>query len=467
MLTRLVSDVDATQDLFIRGLAPPLTAALVGAGAALTTAALLAPAGLVLCAGLLTAGLAVPLIAALAARGAAECSAPARGELGGLLTDALAGAADVHAFGAHDEILARTTAADAHLTRLARRTAAASGLGTGLGSAAAGATLWAVLLLGVAATGSGTLSRVPLAVITLTALAAFEAVTALPTAAIQLSQAHAAAGRIVTVLDTPDPVAEAAEPVPMPAGQPHLRLDAVQVRYQPGGPLAIDGVDLDLPPGKRVAVVGPTGAGKSTIASVLLRFCDLAGGTATLNGRDLASYSSADVRAAISGCPQDPHIFDTTIRANLQLARPAATEQQLTEAARRARLLDWITALPDGLDTHVGAHGARLSGGQRQRLALGRALLADPKLLILDEPTAHLDADNKRALMTDVLAATAGRGLLLITHDLEGLDQLDEIVVLVHGKVAERGRHAQLAASGGVYQQMWQASGTALERTPT
>ena len=190
LLARLISDVDATQDLFIRGLAPPLTAALVGAAAAAALLAFLAPAAAVLAAGLLAAGIPVPWLAARAARRAAARTGPARGELGAAVTDALAGAAELRAFGAGPAALARAMAADAELTRLARRTAAASALGSGLSTAVAGATLWGVLLLGVAVTGAGQLGRIPLAVLTLTALAAFEAVTALPAAAIQLGQSR-------------------------------------------------------------------------------------------------------------------------------------------------------------------------------------------------------------------------------------------------------------------------------------
>jgi thiol reductant ABC exporter CydC subunit len=457
LLARLVSDVDATQDFFIRGLAPPLAAALAGAGAVIACVALLAPAGLVLAAGLVAAGVAVPLIAARAARTSAARCAPARGELTALLTDLLTGAAEAHAFGAQDELLARSYATDAELTSLDSRSAAASGLGTGLTAAAAGATLWGVLLLGVVATGSGALGKVPLAVITLTALAAFEAVTGLPAAAMQIAQARTAASRLAAVLDAPDPVVEAADPLPVPARSMDIRLTGVQVRYQPGGPLAIDGVDLDLPAGKRIAIVGPTGAGKSTIASLLLRFCDPCGGTVTLNGQDLARYASDDIRRQIGGCPQDPHVFDTTVSSNLRLAKPDATEDELVGVAARVGLLPWITSLPDGFGTHVGAHGARMSGGQRQRLALARALLADPAVLILDEPTAHTDAQTKRSLMAHLLAAAHGRSLLLITHDLTDLDMLDEIVVLRHGRVTERGTHQQLTEIGGLYAAMWQA----------
>jgi ABC-type multidrug transport system fused ATPase/permease subunit len=320
-----------------------------------------------------------------------------------------------------------------------------------------GLTLWLVLLLGVAATGSGALTRVPLAVLTLTALAAFEAVTALPAAAIQLDQSRVAAGRITAITDTPDPVHEPPRPRPLPPGPVTITMRDATVRYEDNdGPPALDQVSLELPPGRRIALVGANGAGKSTLAAVLLRFCDLSGGAALLNGHDLASYAADDVRSVIGGCPQDPHLFDTTIRDNLRLARRGVSDEELEAAAARARLLAWIKSLPMGWDTRVGTHGAAVSGGERQRLALARAFLTDPALLILDEPTAHVDPDSRRALTADLLHATEGRAVLLITHEPDGLDQVDRIVVLDHGRVAEQGSHDQLRHTGGPYQRMWE-----------
>jgi len=240
-----------------------------------------------------------------------------------------------------------------------------------------------------------------------------------------------------------------------------VRMRGVQVRYQPDGPLALDGFDLDLEPGRRVALVGPNGAGKSTVAAVLLRFWDPAGGAVTLagasgdpDGASLAGYAADDVRTVIGGCPQDPHIFDATVRDNLRLARPGAGDDELAAAAAAARLLPWIQSLPRGWDTRVGSRGAAMSGGERQRLALARALLADPDLLILDEPTAHLDPEAATALTADLLAATAGRSTLLITHDFEGLEQVDEIIVLDRGQVAQRGTHRELIRADGPYRQL-------------
>jgi thiol reductant ABC exporter CydC subunit len=463
LLARLISDVDATQDLFIRGIAPPLAAALVGAGAVAACLLIFAPAAGVLAIGLLAAGVVVPALAVAASRRAARLTAGARGALGATLTDLLAGSAELHAFGAQDAALASADAADRRLTALARRSAAASGLGDGLMAAAAGLTLWGVLLLGVHAVAGGTLTRVPLAVLTLTALASFEAVTALPAAALQLGAARGSAARIGAVLDAPDPVTEPDAPLPLPGRPVRVRMVGVRVRYQPDAPPALDGFDLDLPPGRRVALVGPNGAGKSTVAAVLLRFCDPAVGRVMLGvpgeaGRDLTAFAADDVRTVIGGCPQDPHIFDTTIRDNLSLARPGASDEELEAAAAGARLLPWIESLPQGLDTRVGARGAAMSGGERQRLALARALLADPDLLILDEPTAHLDPEAAAALTADLLAVTAGRSTLLITHDLAGLEQVDEIIVLDRGRVVQRGTHRELIAADGPYRRMHPAA---------
>ena len=455
LLARLIADVDTTQDLFIRGAVQPLAAALAGAGAVTACLLILAPAGGILALGLLAGGLAVPAVAAIADRTSRQRTAPARGELAASLANALAGAADLHAFGAQDAALARMTATDTELTSLARRSAGATGLGTGLTSLASGLTVWGVLILGVAAVGSGTFGRVPLAVVTLTALAAFEAVTPLTGAVLQVGQARSAARRVCAVLDAPDPVREPPRPLPPPDPPVTVTLRGARVRYRPDAPFALDGLDLDLAPGRRVALVGPNGAGKSTVAALLMRFADLAGGTATLCGHDLASYDADDVRRVIGGCPQDPHVFDTTIADNLRLARPGAGDDELAAAAARARLLPWIESLPKGFQTPVGARGAAMSGGERQRLALTRALLADPALLILDEPTAHLEPSARRALTADLFEVTAGRGTLLITHQPDGLDQADEIVVLDAGRVAQRGTHEELLRAGGLYRWMW------------
>jgi ATP-binding cassette subfamily C protein CydC len=457
LVARFVSDVDAAQDLFIRGIVPPIAAAAVGAGAVAACLLILAPVAGVLAAALVLAATLIPVVVVAADSRSRRRTAPSRGELAASFANMLSGAADLNAFGAEATGLARVNAADASLTRLARRSATASGLATGLTALLSGLALWGVLVLAVAATGAGALGRVPLAVVTLTALAAFDAVSPLAGAALQLGHAHTSASRIAAVLDTPEPVTDPVAPRPLPSGPIRIQLRNARVRYTAGGPLALDGVDLDLGPGRRVALVGPTGAGKSTVTALLLRFCELNSGAATLCGHDLASYAADDVRTLIGGCPQDPHIFATTIGANLRVARPGCTDEQLAEAAAQARLLPWIRSLPEGFGTPVGAHGTALSGGQQQRLALAWAILANPAVWILDEPAAGLEPDTRRAIVADLLTVTAGRSTLLITHDLDRLDQVDEIVALDAGRVAERGTHIGLLRADGLCRQLWDA----------
>jgi ATP-binding cassette subfamily C protein CydCD len=203
-----------------------------------------------------------------------------------------------------------------------------------------------------------------------------------------------------------------------------------------------------------VAVVGPSGSGKSTLAQVLLRFLDAYQGTYTVGGTDAYALPGDTVRRWVGLCAQDAHVFDSSVRENLLLARKDATDDQLRGVLGRVRLLDWVTSLPDGVDTMVGEHGARLSGGQRQRLALARALLADFPVLVLDEPAEHLDLPTADALTADLLAATEGRTTLLITHRLAGLDAVDEVIVLARGQVVQRGTYAELAAVKGPLRRM-------------
>jgi ATP-binding cassette subfamily C protein CydC len=305
----------------------------------------------------------------------------------------------------------------------------------------------------VAAVRDGTLAPVPLAVLVLTALAAFEIVAPLPGAAARLGAVRAAGARLFDVLDTPPALSPRQAALPAPAGS-GLRIRGLRVRYGPGEPWALDGVDLDIPPGRRVAVVGPSGSGKSTLAAVLFRFRDPDAGTVHLDGIDVTAVPADTVRVLLTGMPQDPHVFASTVRENLRLARPDATDAELRAVLGRVGLD------PALLDTDVGVHGTRLSGGMRQRLAIARALLVPATglpatggspLLVLDEPTTHLDPDTRDAVLDDMLSATAGRSLILITHDLDALDRMDDVVVLVEGRVQQRGPAAELRRRPGWY----------------
>ncbi|MGW4142378.1 thiol reductant ABC exporter subunit CydD [Streptomyces mirabilis] len=454
LLSRLVADVDALQDYWLRWLLPAGAALLVSAASVGFTAWLLPEAGAALAAGLLAAGVGVPLLTGAVARRAEHRLSPARGALATRVTDLLTGTAELTVAGALPTRTAEARRADTVLTRITSRAATATALGDGLTTLATGLTVAATALVGAQAVAGGRLSGVAMAVVVLTPLAAFEAVLGLPLAVQYRQRVRRSAERVYEVLDAPDPVREPEVPQPAPASPFPLRVQGLRARHAGQDRDALAGLDLTLEQGRRVAVVGPSGSGKTTLAQVLLRFLDAEAGTYTLGGTDAYGMDGDDVRRLVGLCAQDAHLFDSTVRENLLLARKNATETELRDALARARLLEWADGLPDGLDTLIGEHGARLSGGQRQRLALARALLADFPVLVLDEPAEHLDLPTADALTADLLAATEGRTTLLITHRLAGLAAVDEVIVLAAGRVAQRGAYAELSVVEGPLREM-------------
>lgn len=454
LLSRLVADVDALQDYWLRWLLPAGTALTVSVAAAGFTGWLLPEAGVVLAVGLLVAGVGVPLVSGAFARRTERQLAPARAALATRVTDLLGGTAELTVAGALPARQAHMRAADGLLTRIASRAATATALGSGLSALVCGLTVVAAALVAVPAVNDGRLAGVALAVVVLTPLAAFEAVAGLPLAVQYRQRVLRSAERVFEVLDAPVPVREPAAPADAPSSPFPLEVRGLSARYPGAHHDALRSLDLTLVPGRRIAVVGPSGSGKTTLAQVLLRFLDASSGTYSIGGVEADALDGDTVRRSVGLCAQDAHVFDSSIRENLRLARTGASDAELYDALSRARLLEWVRSLPEGLDTPVGEHGARLSGGQRQRLALARALLADFPVLVLDEPAEHLDLATADALTADLLAATEGRTTVLITHRLAGVEAVDEVLVLDAGRVAQRGPYAELAAEDGPLRRM-------------
>jgi thiol reductant ABC exporter CydC subunit len=430
LLSRVVSDVDSLQNLYLRGISPPLVALGAGAVSVGVTAAFLPSAALVLGLGLIVAGVAVPVLTGVIGRRAGQRQAGARGELSTELVELLGAAPELVVHGADVAALTRVEEADRRLVQRSRRDALAGGLADGLGLLVTGVTVGGVLALAVGAHANGDIDRVLIAMLALLALASFEAVQPLSAVARELPVTLGAGRRVLELIDREPAVVDPERPAPPPSPPVVLTLEDVSARYPSEPKLALENLSLRLRPGGRTALLGPSGAGKTTVVNLLLRFLDPEQGRVTLGGRDLRDYRQEDVRRMIAVAGQDSHLFSASIRENVRLGRPGVSDADIEDALRRARLWDWVDGLPDGCDTLVGEQGRELSGGQRQRLVLARALVEDAPVLVLDEPTAHLDSPTAARLMHDVLGADSEQAVLLITHRPEGLGLVDEVVTL-------------------------------------
>ncbi len=460
VLARVVADVERLQLALVRGVIPTLGAGLAAVVLVLIGTVLLPTAGPVLLLGLVVAGLAVPVAAWRLARRPERRLATARGSLSAELVELLQAAPELRLLGQLEPAERRVDALDAEVVDADRSGVVRMGASDAAVQLVLGATVLGLVLVGVPAVGAGQLDGVLLASLLVLALAAAEAVGPLPMASQALVTAATAAGRLREVLDVPppapDPVGDpsgdrAAPPRPAPSRDAALHLDAVTATYPGSGEPAVHDVTLTLTPGRRVALVGRSGAGKSTLAAVSVRFLDPDSGQVRLGATPLPQLLGEQIRSAVALSPQNAHVLAPTIRTELELPAPGVDDDTLHAALRAARLDTFVAELPQGLDTPIGEAGARLSGGQRHRLALARTLLVGAPLLVLDEPTADLDAVTGRGFLTDALRSAGERGVLLLTHDLRALPVVDEVVVIDQGRIVARGTHAELLVSDPDY----------------
>ncbi|MBC9208434.1 ABC transporter ATP-binding protein/permease [Roseomonas aerophila] len=256
-------------------------------------------------------------------------------------------------------------------------------------------------------------------------------------------------------------VADAPGAIALPPGPGALELDDIRFGYRPDRTI-LKGISVSIPPGKTLAIVGPTGAGKSTISRLLFRFYDAQSGQIRIDGHDIRSVTQESLRHAIGVVPQDTVLFNDTIRYNIAYGRPGASDAEVEQAAKLAQVHDFVLRLPDGYDTKVGERGLKLSGGEKQRVAIARTILKDPRILILDEATSALDTRTEQDIQAALRGVSAGRTTLVIAHRLSTVVEADEIIVLQDGRIAERGSHTALMAEDGLYAQMWRRQSEAV-----
>ncbi len=425
--------MDTLQDLYLRTLLPlgiaagAATLGLVVVGLELPVAALALGVPLVL-------ACTVPTV--LAWRSAGDDSAAALGgALSAQVVDAIHGAADLLAFGADEATLDRLETMSAEAMTIERRQANANSLATLVTQLCAGSAVLAVLAVTVSAVHAGHLNPVMVAVLPLAALGTFEPIPGIALAATRSRAVAAAARRLLALEEVPVPVHDPDVPSHLGAGSPEISFAHASLRYAPDLPRALDGVALEVAPGARVAVTGSSGAGKSSLVNALLRFWPLEEGVLALGGIAVDQLRQTEVRATCALVDQRAQLFAGTVRSNVTLGRPDATEEEVGSVLEAAQLTQWVDSLPSGLETQVGEDGVAISGGERRRLAVARALLAGGPVLLLDEPTAGLDAPTAERLITDVLAAAGPRSVVLITHRAHEAAQCDSIVTLEEGRI--------------------------------
>lgn len=468
LLSRVVADVETLENFYIRALAPPLTAllsiSLLGLFVSWFDRSL--TVGLIALLGL--AGIGVPWLNYRLSRWASQQLIQQRADLNVTVLDGLQGMADLLAFGQaarHQQRLAQQSQA---INLLQERLAAVRGLSQALIALLSSITALLMLWLAIPLVTTGQLNGLYLALLTLLALASFEAVIPLTEAAEHLESSLTAARRLFAIIDSQPEVAEmtVATPPIHPSPTPPYKLaiqglsfsypnhrPEIEPSHQPAS--VLHDIDLTLHDGERVAIVGPSGAGKSTLINLLLRFWAYRTGEIYLGEQPLSSYHPSAVRAMMGVVSQQTNLFNGSVRDNLLLASPQATHQQVEAALQQAQLQEFVQSLPDGMDSWIGEQGLRLSGGERQRMAIARAILKDAPMLLLDEPTANLDAVTERQVMQSLHQLMAHRTTLLITHRLVDMPLMDRILVLQQGHVVQQGRHAALLKEAGLYQSMW------------
>ncbi len=473
LLSRVIADVNMLENLYVRVIAPPLTAIVVAFFVSLFLASFDARLGYTLFGFMLGLGLLLPLLAQRLSRVPGADLVTRRAELQARLVDGIQGLPDILAFGrATDQQHAIDNSSRA-VGHAQRRLALITGINSGMSVLLTNMGMWTILALAIPLVSARKIEGVMLGALSLITLASFEAVTPLPLAAQIWESTRASAKRLFEIVDAEPAVSDQVSTTRMMSANSDqsritnydLRITDLSFTYPAQNTPALQHITFNLQSEHSLAIVGPSGAGKSTLVNLLLRFWEYSQGEIELDGHSLHSYTQDQVRQQIAVVSQSSYFFNASILQNLKLARSSATRLEVEEAMRKAQIHELVASMSKGYDTLIGEQGVRLSGGERQRLAIARAILKDAPILILDEPTANLDPLTEQQVLNTLFETMQGRTTLLITHRLIDLENFNEILVMNHGRIVERGTHADLLARDTLYRRLWDLQNRILTAT--
>jgi thiol reductant ABC exporter CydC subunit len=454
LLARVIGDVETLENFYVRVISPSLTTVLIGVLVAIFFASFYRPIAFVLIGFFLILGLFLPLLTQMISRTPGQRLIAQHAEIQSQLVDGIQGIADLLAFGRGTDRWQQISAVGETYGSTQKQMARINGMHSALGTLLMNLCVWLVLVLVIPQVKAGNINGVMLGTFALMTLASFEAVMPLPFAAQMWNASREAAKRLFEVVD--------AEPAVKETGNKGLEINSSTLQfsnlsfsYPNQFTPALQQISFTLREGKSLAVVGPSGAGKSTLANLLLRFWDYEAGEITLGGESLKALDPEEVRKRFGLVSQNSYFFNASIYENLRLARRSASREEIESAARAVHIHDFIISLPRSYDTLIGEQGLRLSGGERQRLAIARALVKNAPILIFDEPTANLDPQTEKKVLDTLFETMRHKTSLLITHRLVGLEYVDEVLVMEHGRITERGTHAELLVRQGLYRRLW------------
>ena len=459
LMARIIGDVETLENFYVRVVAPPLVALLTAIGVSIFLASFYPLLAMVLIGFFISLGLILPLSAQFISREPGKALIQLRSDLHTQLVDSIQGLPDILAFGRAPDRLNLISKAGQAYGKVQHQMARISGVQSALTVLLTNLGMWTVLYLTIPLITDGQLAGVMLGTLTLLTLASFEAVTPLPMAAQMWESVKASAGRLFEIVDTQPVVEENREQKRENSSSKEplstLEFSNLSFFYPNQTIPAIQNVSFTLENGKSLAIIGTSGAGKSTIVNLLLRFWDYTSGDIFLGGESLLGLEQDQVRERYGVVSQSSYFFNASVRDNLRLARPSASQEEIEVAAKQAQIHEFILGLTKGYDTFIGEQGTRLSGGERQRLAIARALLKDASILILDEPTANLDPLTEKQVLGTLFNVMKGKTTLLITHRLVGLENVDDILVMEHGQIVEQGTRAELLEKNGIFRRLW------------